>query len=163
MKIDWDESVEGLKLEEYLALMDGVQGEVEFTQFEIRVRAEENLQRVKQDRKSRAAVSNTSIQTERGRVDRYVVLQDIATDEQAGKANSALSIELGRGAYDVTLLNPEGETVNEYTVGAMNGLYILTDAANLPRSRKGGSKVRRHVKIRQKKGGARRGRSSRRD
>ncbi|MEU5446887.1 hypothetical protein [Streptomyces californicus] len=161
MSIEWERSVDGKKLEQFLALMDGVQGELEVKQFEIQVRAEENLQRVKASPKTRGSVSQSSIETDRGRVDRYVILQDITTSDSAS-VNSALSIEVGRGAYDVTLQSPDGETISEYTVAGFEGLYILTNAANLPRKNKGGSRTRRHVTIRRKKG-VKYGRPSRRD
>ncbi|WP_432078677.1 hypothetical protein [Streptomyces sp. YPW6] len=161
MSIEWERSVDGKKLEQFLALMDGVQGELEVKQFEIQVRAEENLQQVKASPKTRGSVSQSSIETDRGRVDRYVILQDITTSDSAS-VNSALSIEVGRGAYDVTLQSPDGETISEYTVAGFEGLYILTNAANLPRKSKGGSRTRRHVTIRRKKG-VKYGRPSRRD
>ncbi|MFF3015823.1 hypothetical protein F0344_12455 [Streptomyces finlayi] len=161
MSIEWERSVDGKKLEEFLALMDGVQGELDVQQFEMQVRAEENLQRVKASPKTRGSVSQSSIETERGRVDRYVILQDITKSDSAS-VNSAMSIEVGRGAYDVTLLSPDGETVSEYTVAGFEGLYILANAAKLPRKNKGGSRTKRHVTIRRKKG-VKYGRPSRRD
>lgn len=168
MTIEWlDDELPGKykNLEDFLALMDGVQLSLEEKQFLIRVRAEENLQAANSRRDDEAGAIDASrarIETDRGRVDRYVVLEDTSSSNQGGNPNSALAIELGRNAYDVTLLSPDGETVNEYEVGSMKGLYILTDAANLPRQNKGGAKVKRHVKIRMKKGGSR-GRSARRD
>ncbi|MFE9254038.1 hypothetical protein [Streptomyces sp. NPDC006879] len=165
MSVDWEDNVKGLKIEEFLARMDGVQSYLEVPQFKILVRAEENLNAAK----SRLAknqdidLSRAHIKAERGRIDRYVVLEDTSSSRQGGNPNSALAIEKGRNAYDVTLLNPEGEVVNEYTVGAMDGLHILTDAARLPRKDKGGARVKRRVKIRMKKGGRASGRASRRD
>ncbi|MEU8621418.1 hypothetical protein [Streptomyces sp. NPDC048623] len=163
MSIDWEQAVKGKKLEQFLAMMDGVQGAVEESQFVIGVRAEENLAALRSGRDTKDDVKGAEIKTDRGRIDRYVILEDVSSSRQGGNVNSALSIELGRNAYDVTLLSPDGETVNEYTVGAKGGSYILTDAARLPRRNKGGAKVKRHVKIRMKKGGRVRGRPSRGD
>ncbi|MEU6056982.1 hypothetical protein [Streptomyces sp. NPDC047097] len=163
MTIKWERAVGGRKLEQFLALMDGVQLSLTETQFEMQVRAEENLNQAKSRRGGPGALdaSRASIETDRGRVDRFVVLQDSSSSRQGGDVNSALAIELGRNAYDVTVLNAAGDPVREYEVGAMQGLYVLTDAANLPRKRKGGAKGKRHVKVRMKGGG--RGRPSRRD
>ncbi|MFE0964062.1 MULTISPECIES: hypothetical protein [Streptomyces] len=166
MNIDWEKEVGGKKLEQFLALEDGVQLSLEEKQFVIRVRAEENLARAKsriEEQSGPIDASRAQIKTDRGRVDRYVLLEDTSSSNQGGNPNSALAIEAGRNAYDVTLLSPDGEVVREYTVGAMEGLHILTDAANLPAKGGGGAKVRRHVKIRMKKGGRRGGRASRRD
>ncbi|MFE7463102.1 hypothetical protein ACFU6R_03220 [Streptomyces sp. NPDC057499] len=167
MKIEWEKRVDGKKFEQFIGLIGGVQLSLEETQFEIRVRAEENLQRVRAAGNSHRGgvpdVGGAEIGTERGRVDRYVTLSDASANRQGGNPNSALSIELGRNAYDVTLLDGDGKTVTKYTVGAMGGTYILTDAADLPHKLKGGAKVKRHVKIRMKKGGRRGGRTSRRD
>ncbi|MGW4158701.1 hypothetical protein [Streptomyces sp. NPDC004788] len=163
MSIDWEQAVKGKKLEQFLAMLDGVQGAVEESQFVIRVRAEENLAALRSGRDTKDDVKGAEIKTDRGRIDRYVILEDVSSSSQGGNVNSALSIELGRNAYDVTLLSPDNETVNEYTVGAKGGSYILTDAARLPRRNKGGAKVKRHVKIRMKKGGRVRGRPSRGD
>ncbi|MCS0601103.1 DUF5403 family protein [Streptomyces sp. LP11] len=168
MSIEWLDNGLGSKfknVEDYLALIDGVQLALEEKQFLIRVRAEENLQRARAGKgKEIGALDPTgaTVEVERGRVDRYVVLEDHAVDHQGGNPNSALAIELGRNAYDVTLLNAEGETVNKYTVGSMEGLFILTDAADLPHRDGGGAKVKRHVRIRMKKGGGG-GRTSIRD
>ncbi|USH44933.1 hypothetical protein SEA_GREENWEASEL_15 [Streptomyces phage GreenWeasel] len=164
MNIDWEKEVGGKKLEQFLALEEGVQLSLEEKQFVIRVRAEENLAAAK-SRKDGGPVdaSRAQIKTDRGRVDRYVLLEDTSSSNQGGNPNSALAIEAGRNAYDVTLLSPDGEVVSRYTVGATEGLHILTDAANLPAKGGGGAKVKRHVKIRMKKGGRRGGRTSRRD
>lgn len=153
MSIKWEKRVGGMPLERYLATMDGVREELEWTQFEIMVRAEENLNATKSSSSKGRSVdtSHASITRESGTIDQFVVMEDTSSSRQGGSPNSALAIELGRGAYDVSVLSPDGDTVNEYTVGAMSGLYILTDAANLPRRRKGGAKSKRHIKIRQKK------------
>ncbi|MFE4451422.1 hypothetical protein [Streptomyces sp. NPDC056796] len=151
--IKWEKRVNGMPLERFLAVMPGVREELEWTQFEIMVRAEENLNATKSSGSKGRSVdtSHASITRESGKIDQFVVMEDKSSSRQGGSPNSALAIELGRGAYDVTVVSPDGDTVNEYTVGAMSGLYILTDAANLPRRRKGGSKSKRHVKIRLKK------------
>lgn len=153
MSIKWEKRVDGMPLERFLAVMPGVRDELDWTQFEILVRAEENLNATKSaSNKGRSVdTSHASVTRESGKIDQFVVLEDTSSSRQGGSPNSALAIELGRSAYDVTVMSPDGDTVNEYTVGAMDGLYILTDAANLPRRRKGGAKAKRHITIRQKR------------
>lgn len=169
MTIEWlDDEIPGKfkNIEDFLALMDGVQLSLEEKQFVIQVRAEENLQRAKSRANEQPGgidPSRAHIETERGRVDRYVVMEDTSSSNQGGNPNSALAIEAGRNAYDVTLTNADGEVVSKYEVGSMEGLHILTDAAKLPRRSGGGAKVKRHVKIRMKKRGGGGGRAARRD
>jgi hypothetical protein len=75
------------------------------------------------------------IETAKGRVDRYLIL----VDERGQKA--AMSIEYGRAGY----IDPESGEV----WGAMEPLYILTRAANLPKRRK---VVKREVRRRPSRG-----------
>lgn len=164
MSIKWEKRVNGMPLERFLAVMDGVQAELDFTQFEIKAKADEflNEARSANDRGGNISVDRAHIETERGLVDRYVILKD-TTSRSQGDPNSALSIEFGRSAYDVTMRMLDGRVI-KYTVGGFEGLHILTRAAGVPTQRGGGSKARRHVRIVQRrKGGGRRGRTSRRD
>lgn len=108
-------SVNGKKLTKLLATMDGVQDDLESRTFEMAVRAEEALIEHHQD-------WHSEIDVEHGDVDWYVVL----SDERGLKA--AMSIEFGRAGF----IDPD--TGEEY--GAMDGLYILTNATHLPRKRK---------------------------
>jgi hypothetical protein len=116
-------SVGGRKVTKIIALHKDVQDELDRRAFEIGVRAEELLLEHRQE-------GHAEISVDEGDVDRYIVL----SDERGQKA--ALSIEYGREAYTVTRTDAEG---NEYEVevGAMEGLYILARASNLPKRRKG--------------------------
>ncbi|MEU0739256.1 DUF5403 family protein [Streptomyces sp. NPDC006134] len=110
-----------------------VRDELERVLFEVAARAEELLV---QHRKDGVA----HIDVEEGDYDKYVVLADNAHgnqahDPDASYRNSAAAIEFGHRAYEVTRKDRAG---NEYTarVGASNGLYILTRAAQLPKRRR---------------------------
>jgi hypothetical protein len=103
--------VGGRKIAKIIALHEDVQDELDRRAFEIGIRAEELLIAHRQD-------GDAQINVEQGDVDRYVVLDDTRG------LDAALSIEFGRAGY----IDPE--TGN--TVGAMEPLYILTQAANLP-------------------------------
>lgn len=74
---------------------------------------------------------HASIETAHGRIDHYLILND-----ERGQ-DAALSIEFGRAGY----IDPETGEV----WGAMEPLYILTNAANLPRK---GKRVARVVRSR---------------
>ncbi|MEU8133239.1 hypothetical protein [Streptodolium elevatio] len=164
MSVQWEKRVNGMPLERFLAVMDGVQAELDFVQFEIKAKADEflNEARSARGRGGSVAVDRAHIETESGWVDRYVILED-TTSRSQGDPNSALSIEFGRSSYDVTMRMLDGRT-HKYTVGGFEGLRILSRAAGVPTKRGGGPKARRHVRIVQRrKGGARRGRTSRRD
>ncbi|AWY07578.1 hypothetical protein SEA_YOSIF_14 [Streptomyces phage Yosif] len=121
-------SVGGKKIEKFIALNDGVQGELDNRAFEIGVRAEGYLLEHRLD-------GHAQIEVERGRVDRYVVLND----ERGQKA--AMSIEYGRAAQEVEVTDPDTGEKTTKKVGEMEGLYILARAANLPKKRKGKVKL----------------------
>jgi hypothetical protein len=113
----------GGKLEKFLATMPGVQAALDEARFEIAARAEELLLQHRLEGHARIDVVD-------GEVDKYVVL-----DDERGKA-AALSIEYGRAA-SVEVRTREDGTTYLATVGAMDGLFILARAANLPKKRKG--------------------------
>jgi len=113
----------GRKMEKALAVMDGVQDELDARTFEIAVRAEELLLQHRQE-------GHATIEVEEGRVDHYVIL----SDERGQKA--ALSIEYGRAAHTKTVEDDDGNEF-EVEVGGMEGLYILHEATRLPKKRKG--------------------------
>ncbi|MFI5863560.1 hypothetical protein [Streptomyces sp. NPDC051546] len=123
-------------IEEFIALNDGVVHELDNRTFQIAVRAETYLQEhqdyeeeVEEETGVRAD-GHSFIDIERGKIDRYVVLND-----ERGQ-NAALSIEYGRAAYEVERTDKDGNT-RTVEVGAMPGLYILARASNLPKKRKG--------------------------
>lgn len=115
------------RLNKHLATLPGTQGWLDDYIFEAGVRAEQELIEHKAD-------DHSFIDVERGRVDRYLVLND----ERGQKA--ALSIEYGRSAYGI---DADGNTVSPTSheairsVGAMEGLYILHKAMRMPIKRKG--------------------------
>ncbi|MFJ3907469.1 DUF5403 family protein [Streptomyces vinaceus] len=120
-------SIGGRKLTKILALNEGVQAELEARTFEIAVRAEEILVQHRAD-------GHAEIVVEEGDVDKYVIL----SDDRGQKA--AMSIEYGREASVIVRKDKHG---TEYldVMPAMDGLYVLATAANLPKKRKGKVKV----------------------
>ncbi|WP_329289551.1 DUF5403 family protein [Streptomyces pseudovenezuelae] len=141
----------GKKLEEFIASMPEVQAEVDARAFEIGVRAEELLLKHR-------AEGIAQIEIAKGDIDAYVVLADANGTNSKSNSNSAMSIEFGRSAYDVEVVDDSGKVVDEYTVGAMEGLHILEEASHLPK--KSAPKVRakkKKVKIRARKRGGGRG------
>lgn len=108
---------------ETIARHKGVQEELKKASFEIKVRAEELLIEHRQQ-------NHAEIEWDHGDIDWYVTL----SDERGQKA--ALSIEYGREAYTTTRKDSEGNEI-EVEVGAMDGLYILARASNLPKKKKG--------------------------
>jgi hypothetical protein len=141
----------GKNMAEFIASLPEVQAEVDQRAFEIGVRAEELLLAHRVD-------GIAQIDIAKGDIDAYVVLSDANGTNAKSNSNSALSIEFGRQAYDVEVVDSQGKVVNEYTVGAMEGLHILEEASHLPR--KNGPKAKakkRKVKIRagKKRGGGR--------
>ena len=106
--------VNGRKLTKIVAMQQDVRDFMEEVTFEIAVRAEEKLIQHKQD-------GHATIEVEEGDVDMYVVLDDTRG------LDAALSIEYGRAGY----IDPETGLIK----GAMEPLYILTDAASLPRKK----------------------------
>ena len=111
----------GRKLEKGLAVMPGTQAALHTDTLDIAWRAEKLLIEHHAD-------WHSEIDVDHGDVDWYVIL----SDERGQKA--ALSIEYGRAAY----VDPE--TGEER--GAMEGLYVLHRASNLPKRRKAKVKVR---------------------
>lgn len=106
--------------------------------FEIGIRAEELLL-------AHRAEGIAHIEVEEGGVDKYVVLADSNTSNQRENksqqyANSAASIEFGRSAYTTTRKDKYGNEF-EVEVGAMDGLFILTQASNLPKRQRPRVKV----------------------
>jgi hypothetical protein len=143
----------GKNLEEIIASLDGVQDEVDSRAFEIGVRAEELLLQHR-------AEGIAQIDIVKGDVDSYVVLVDANGTNAKSGANSAASIEFGRSAYDVEVVDQQGHYVTEYTVGAMQGLHILEEASHLPKKSGPTVKVKRQkVRIirrkKKKRGGGR--------
>lgn len=124
--------VAGRKTEEYLAMLDVVQAEVDDTADQIVHRADDLLKDHRQDKVAH-------IEFAKGDIDAYAVLVDSnITNSETAKSNTALSIEFGRAGF----IDPT--TGEEW--GEMEGLFILTNAANsvgasLPTH--GGSKSRR--------------------
>jgi hypothetical protein len=118
-----------LNINKKLAQNEGVQAELEARTFEIAARAEVELVRHHQD-------GDAEIDIEHGDVDWYVIL----SDERGQKA--AMSIEYGRAGY----IDPE--TGEHYD--AMDGLFVLHNAAHLPKQSH--PKIRVPV-LRKRKGG----------
>ena len=115
--------VKGRKFEEYIALLDVVQKEVDDAADEIAHRAKDAL-------KDHRVQNIAHIEIAKGDIDAYVVLVDSnITNSESAKSNTALSIEFGREAF----IDPD--TGEEW--GAMEGLYILTTAAGLQRKPRG--------------------------
>ncbi|WJN62711.1 tail completion protein [Streptomyces phage phiScoe15] len=126
--VEIDKNVNGKEFQKFIAMMPGVAGALDDTTFEVAVKAEALLQ-LHQDYDDDTD-AHSSIDIERGRVDRYVVLND----DRGQKA--AMSIEYGRAAGSKTVKDKDGNDV-EITWGASEGLYILAQASNLPKKRKG--------------------------
>lgn len=111
------DSVNGEKLERYLASMPATQWEVENRALEIGMRAENLL-------KDHHVEDIAHIDVDSDGIDSEVLLVDSnVTNSETKFSNTALSIEFGRQAF----IDPDtGERW-----GAMDGLYILTRAAHL--------------------------------
>lgn len=116
------------ELEKFLGQMPGVARTLDDTTFEVAVKAEALLQ-LHQDYDDDSD-AHSSIDIERGAVDRYVVLNDDRGDK------AAMSIEYGRAAGKKTVRDKDGNKV-EITWGESPGLFILAQASNLPKKRKG--------------------------
>ncbi|MEU8835194.1 DUF5403 family protein [Streptomyces sp. NBC_01230] len=142
----------GKTMGDIIASLPEVQAEVDDRAFEIGVRAEELLIQHK-------AEGVAQIEIAKGDIDAYVVLADANGTNAKSGANSAASIEFGRSAYDVEVVDQQGHYVTEYTVGAMQGLHILEEASHLPK--KSGPKVKvkrkkiRIIRRKKKRGGGR--------
>lgn len=112
-------SVNGRKMEKFIAAADFTQDYLDDVIFEMGVRAEEDLI-------EHRAEGHSFIDIEAGNVDRYLILND----DRGQKA--AMSIEYGRQA---------GEYVDDTTgatkkISAMQGLFILHKAARMKRKRR---------------------------
>ncbi|MFF3249734.1 DUF5403 family protein [Actinacidiphila glaucinigra] len=144
----------GKTLGEIIATLPEVQAEVDERAFEIGVRAEDLLLQHRVE-------GIAQIEIAKGDIDAYVVLADANGTNAKQGANSALSIEFGRSAYDVEVVDEQGHFVTEYTVGATEGLHILETASHLPKSHGPRVKVKnKKVRIirrkkRRKRGGGR--------
>ncbi|GLZ81407.1 hypothetical protein Afil01_62140 [Actinorhabdospora filicis] len=114
-------SINGVQTEKYIAKMRGVQADLRGRAFEIKARAEAILAEHRHD-------GDAKIEIDKGWVDHYVILND-----KRGQY-AAKSIEWGRaaGSY-IKVVN--GEEI-EVTYGAMEGLYVLTRASNLPKKKR---------------------------
>lgn len=109
--------VRGRKFEQFIAMLPEVQDVLEETAFAVKARADVNLREA--ESRLHGLGGDAQIELDHGDIDWYVVL----SDERGDKA--ALSIEFGRAPY----IDPQsGE---EW--GGMDGLYILTRAAGLPK------------------------------
>ena len=135
------------RLAQTIAELDGVQGEIWERTFEIAARAEALLVQHRAEGYAR-------IDMAKGDIDAYVVLEDTNRTNQQANANSALSIEYGRTGYDVELVGRNGEVIKEWSVGGMEGLYILTEASHLPKKRRP-VRSKKKVRIKAKKAGRR--------
>ena len=109
-------------LEEFLAHLLSVQHEVDSKAATIAARAEGLLA-------EHRAQGVARIELAKGDVDAYVVLVDANATNKGSSSNSALSIERGRAGH----VDKAGNVV-----GGMDGLFILAQAARLPRTRRGG-------------------------
>jgi hypothetical protein len=118
------QNVKGRPLAKFIAQLPEVQAEVERRTFEIAVRAEALLL-------EHFYSGDAYIEIEHGDIDWYVVLND-----EAGQKH-ALSIEYGRAAGEFERKNPKTGRMETVSYGAMDGLYILARASNLPKQRKG--------------------------
>ncbi|MGW8630604.1 DUF5403 family protein [Streptomyces sp. NPDC055793] len=135
----------GKKMSEVIASNDGVQAEIWERTFEIAARAEALLVQHRAEGIAR-------IDMAKGDIDAYVVLEDRNATNKGSGANSAASIEFGRSAYEVEVVNSKGQVVDEYEVGAMDGLYILTEASHLPKKRRA-VRTPKTVKVKRRSGG----------
>lgn len=116
--------IDGKKLEEYIADLPEVQGELRRETFHMATQAKALLAAHHHD-------GHAEIEVAKGDIDWYVVL----SDERGQKA--ALSIEYGRraGSYEKMVWDSVAHRWKKTTVhyGAMEGLYILHRATNLKR------------------------------
>jgi hypothetical protein len=117
-------SVGGRKTSKVIATNEGVQDALERVTFEMALRAEVELL-------EHRAEGHAQIEVDHGDVDWYVVL----SDERGQQA--ALAIEYGRAAGERTYRDPKTGEEKTREFGAMEGLFILHKATNLPRKRRG--------------------------
>ncbi|MGW3336207.1 DUF5403 family protein [Streptomyces sp. NPDC001009] len=111
------------QLERLVATLPIVQAELDEKRFEVAARAEALLLQHRLE-------GDATIDVADGDVDKYVIL-----DDEAGK-EAALSIEFGRAAGVQVRTDKNGKRYLA-TVGAMDGLFILSRAANLPKKQRG--------------------------
>lgn len=105
-------TMRGMPIQEAIAHTEAVQEELMMRSWEIAMRAEANLVEHRQEGHARILLM-------RGDIDHYVVLEDEA----------ALSLEFGRAGF----IDPDTGIVYD----RMEPLFILTDAANLPKKGSG--------------------------
>ena len=117
-------SVGGKKLTKLTATMPGVQGYLRETVFEMQAKAAAELVEHRVD-------GDATIEVDHGDVDWYLVL----SDERGQKA--ALSIEYGRQASKQEYIDPKTGEKKTRKIGASEGLFILAEATNLPKRKKG--------------------------
>lgn len=143
--------LDGKNMEEVIASLDGVQGALWERTFEIAARAEALLVQHRVE-------GIAQVDMAKGDIDAYVVLEDAnATNKKKG-ANSAASIELGRGGYTVEVVDEQGRVVDEYEVAPAEGLHILAEASHLPKRSRGlRAATEKRVRIKQRKRGGGRG------
>ena len=108
-------NIKRMPWEKALGHVEEVQLALETRAWEIALRAEAALVEHKQD-------GHAFIDMAKGDIDHYVILDDTKG------LDAALSIEFGRAGY----IDPDTGEV----YGAMEGLYILTNASNLPKKLK---------------------------
>ncbi|WP_327292446.1 DUF5403 family protein [Streptomyces sp. NBC_01198] len=120
------EGVSGKKLTKLIATLPEVSAALDEVQFEIFIRATQLLA-------DHLYSGAAEIDVATGDVDRYVVLSD-----ELGQKH-ALSIEYGRAAGKFETTDKNGVR-REVKYGAMDGLFILAEASNLPKKRR--AKVR---------------------
>jgi hypothetical protein len=140
----------GKKITEVIASLDGVQDAIWERTFEIAARAEALLVQHRAEGIAR-------IDMAKGDIDAYVVLEDANATNARSSNNSALSIEFGRAGYTVQVINDQGEVINEYEVGPMQGLHILEEASHLPKRSRGRAPIQKVVKVKARKRGGGRG------
>ena len=122
-------SVGNVKLEKFIAQLDNVQWEVDSRALEIAERGQDLLRDHRVD-----DVAHTEV--EKDGIDAFAVLVDnYVSNNETKQSNTALSIEFGRAGF----IDPD--TGEEW--GEMEGLFILTQAAHLPKKSGAGSKAKR--------------------
>ena len=131
-------NLNGRQMEKAIAILPGVQWELDDKALDIGARAEHNLQQAEvRTGVAHIEILNAGVKSR----DRYVVLVDSnVSNDESELSNSALSIEFGREAY----VDEEG-----VEHGGMQGLHVLSRAANIkpkPRAKSKAPKVRSRPK-----------------
>ena len=145
------QGLNGKKMTEVIASLPEVQGEIYERTFEIAARAEALLVQHRVE-------GIAQIDIAKGDIDAYVVLEDSNSSNAKAGANSAASIELGRGGYTVEVVDDRGRVLYTYEVGPAEGLHILEEASHLPKRSRGlraATEKTVKVKAKKKRGGGR--------